>query len=220
VEGGIPEAGHLLGETVTAHATRLSENVLILLIAADDHTLVVTGVDHTPPMEGDHTLLPTGGSLPTTGVGPTHPTTGVGPTRPAMVIAAVQDLHTVTGGGRAPTTVLFQHTTAGAILQGTEDGATLAAYRHTGATPAAAPLRQKNQGAVLRAKDMPKARHRAAGHLGRGVPEKAMLTAAVHARGPSPGSAQPQQAPDVLRSALIATVFSLECWDFSNFGCL
>uniref|UniRef100_A0A8R7U9U4 Uncharacterized protein n=1 Tax=Triticum urartu TaxID=4572 RepID=A0A8R7U9U4_TRIUA len=119
-----------------------------------------------------------------------------------MVTATVQDLHTVTvGGGRAPTTVLFQHTTAGAILQGAEDGATLAAYRHAGATPAAAPRRQKNQGAVLRGKDAPEARHRAAGHLGRGVPEKAMLTAAVHARGPSPGSAQPQQAPDVLRSA-------------------
>ncbi|EMS59082.1 Uncharacterized RNA-binding protein C25G10.01 [Triticum urartu] len=175
VEGGIPEAGHLLGETVTAHATRLSENALILLIAEDDHTLVVTGVDHT--------LLPTGRSLPTTGEGPTHRTTGACLTHPTMVTATVQDLHTVTvGGGRAPTTVLFQHTTAGAILQGAEDGATLAAYRHAGATPAAAPRRQKNQGAVLRGKDAPEARHRAAGHLGRGVPEKAMLTAAVHAR--------------------------------------
>lgn len=163
------------------------------------------GGDPTLPMaEGDHTLLPTGRSLPTTGVGPTHPTTGVGLTHPAMVIATIQGLHIVTeGGGRAPTTVLFQHTTAGAILQGTEEGATLVAYRHAGATPAAAPRRQKNQGAVLRGKDTdtPKASHHAAGHLGRGVPEKAMLTAAVHARGPSPGSARPQQGPDVLRSA-------------------
>uniref|UniRef100_A0A453IFI0 RRM domain-containing protein n=1 Tax=Aegilops tauschii subsp. strangulata TaxID=200361 RepID=A0A453IFI0_AEGTS len=155
VEGGIPEAGHLFGETVTAHATRLTENALILLIAEDDHTLVVTCVDHTPHMkegnptlpmaEGDHTLLPTGRSLPATGEGPTHPTTGACLARPAMVIATVQDLHTATeGGGRAPMTVLFQHTTAGAILQGAEDGATLAAYRHAGATPAAALRRRKN----------------------------------------------------------------------------
>lgn len=191
----------------------------------------MTGIDHTPPMEGghptppmkgghptlpmaegDHTLLPTGRSLPTTGVDPTHPTTGV--THPAMVIATVQDPHTVTeGGGHAPMTVMFQHTTAGAILQGTEDGVTLAEYHHAGATPVAAPWRQKNQGAVLRRKDMLKARHRAAGHLRlrRGVLEKAMRTAAVHARGPSPGSAQPHQAPDGLQSALMTLDVCKQC---------
>jgi len=175
VAEGIPKAGHLLGETVTAHATRLSENVLILLIEEDDHTPGMTGVDHTPPMKGDdptlpmagdHTLRLIGQTLPTTGVGPTHPTIGGGRTHPAMIIATVQDLHTITeGGGLAPTTVLFQHTTEGTILQGTEDTAILAAYRQLGATPAAAPWCRKNQGAVLHRKDMLKASHHAAGHI-------------------------------------------------------
>jgi hypothetical protein len=74
------------------------------------------GADHTHHMEGtDHTL-------PMTGVGHT--------THVAMVTATVRDLPTITeGGGHIPMVVLFHHTTAGALLLGTEDAAILQVCR-------------------------------------------------------------------------------------------
>jgi len=211
VDGGIPQACPLLGETVTAHATRLSGSGLILLIAEGDRILDMTGGDPTRLMAEDHILPPTGPTLHmkgadhtphTTGADHTLPMAGVAHTHLAMVIATVRDLHTVTeGGGHIPMTVLFHHTTAGAILQGTEDAAILAACRHAGATTRAAALQyQKNQGAVLRGKDTTKKpSHRAAGHLARGVLGRAMLTAAARTRGLSLGSGPAQLAPDGFR---------------------
>jgi hypothetical protein len=162
--------------------------------------------------EGDHTLPPIGpihhtkgaGHTPhMTGAGHTLPMTGVGrTTRLAMVIATVRDLHTVTEGrGHNLMTVLFHHTIAGPILLGIEDAAILQVCRRVGATRAAAPQYHKNQGAVLRGKNMrKKASHRAVGHLARGVLGKAMLTAAAPTRGLSLGSALAQLAPDGLGS--------------------
>ena len=48
-----------------------------------------------------------------------------------------------------------------------------------------------------------KASCRAAGHLARGVPGKAMLTAAVRTRGLSPGSAPAQLAPECFTVAVL-----------------
>uniref|UniRef100_A0ACD5WZM3 Uncharacterized protein n=3 Tax=Avena sativa TaxID=4498 RepID=A0ACD5WZM3_AVESA len=212
VDGGIPQACHLLGETVTAHATRLSGSVLILPTTEGDRTLDMTGGVPTLLMaEGDHTLPPTGHTLLTKGADPTHPTTGADHTLPttgvghtthlAMVIATVRDLHTVTeGGGHIPMTVLFHPTTAGTILQGEKDAAILAVCHRAGATHAAARQYQKNQGAVLQGKDTTKKTiHRAAGRLARGVLGKAMLTAAARTPGLSLGSAPAQLAPDGFR---------------------
>jgi hypothetical protein len=204
VDGGIPQACHLLGETVTAHATRLTGRVLILPITEGDRALDMTGGDHTLPLTG-HTLLATGADPThlTTGADHTLPTTGVGhTTHLAMVIATARDLHTVTeGGGHIPMTVLFHHTTAGTILHGTEDAAILAVCHRAGATHAAARQYQKNQGAVLRGKDTAKkTNHRAAGRLARGALGKAMLTAAARTPGLSLVSAPAAQlAPDGFR---------------------
>jgi hypothetical protein len=151
------------------------------------------GADHTHHMEGtDHTL-------PMTGVGHT--------THVAMVTATVRDLPTVTeGGGHIPMVVLFHHTTAGALLLGTEDAAILQVCRHARATRAAALQYQKNRGAVLRGKDMTrKSSNRAAGHQARDILGKAMLTAAAPTRGLFLGSAPAHLAPDGLGSN--ATVF-------------
>ena len=218
VEGGIPQAARLLGETVlgetvTVHDTHLSENGLILLTAEGDHIPDMTGEDHTPPMKGDGPTLPVTGptlliaegdhTLLTPGAVHAHHMIGVGHTHLTMVITTVQDLRIDTeDSGHVPMTVLSHHT-VGAILQGTEgteDGAILAVCHLRGATPAAVPQCQRDQGAVLRGKDMLEANHRAAGHLVRGVLEKATLTVAARTRGLCPGTDQPELELDVIGS--------------------
>ena len=148
-DAGIPRAYRLSGETVTAHVTHLSGSGLILLTTEGDRTLVMIGGDPTRLMAGGDRTLPLTGptlhmegadhTLPTTGADHTLPTTGVGHTHFAMVIATGRDLHTVTeGGDHIPMTVLFHHTTAGAVLLGTEDAAILVVCHSAGATRAAA----------------------------------------------------------------------------------
>uniref|UniRef100_A0A0E0KBP1 RRM domain-containing protein n=1 Tax=Oryza punctata TaxID=4537 RepID=A0A0E0KBP1_ORYPU len=201
--GGIPQATHLLRETVTGHATHLSENGLILLMV-EGHILHTTGVDPTPHMKGggptlrmaDPLLLMVDGNhtLPMT-----HMVHGVGYTHLTTVPATVQGLHTVTEErGHVPMTVPFHHTTEGAILRVLEDGAILAVFHLRGATPIAVPRILRSQGAILRGKYTVKGNRRAAGHRVRGTLGRATLTAAVPTQGLFPGSAQNELKLDVL----------------------
>lgn len=195
MDGG-PQATRLFGGTVTAHATHLIVNDLILLIVDADHTLRMTGDDRTPPMtEGDHTP-------PTTDGDHTPPMIGAGHTRLTTAVGTVQGLHTATeDGGHLPMTVPLHHTTAGAAIdlspghpvlhQGLEVGAIHAVYRHREAILEAVPQCQKDQRAILQRKGIVEGNAHAADLLARGVVQgKAILTVGVRTLGLSLGSAQ------------------------------
>jgi hypothetical protein len=90
VDGGIPQATHLFGGTVTVHDIHLIVNSLILLIVDADRTPPMAGEDHAPPTtDGDHT----------------HPMIDAGHTRLTTAAGTVQGLHIATGDvGHLPMT--------------------------------------------------------------------------------------------------------------------
>jgi len=204
VDGGTPQATHLLegtvtvpatrliggtvtvpaiGGTVTVPATHLNVTCLILLMVEAGHTLHMTEGDHTLPTAGMD-LIPL-----TIGVDHTHLTTETD---------IVQGLHTATEDGGH---LLFRHTTAGTgidlspshpvfLQQGPESGAIPTVYRHREATLAAIPQNRRDQRATLLRKGVEGNPH-VADILARGVVQgKATLIAAVHTPGPCLGSAQ------------------------------
>ncbi|AQL07804.1 uncharacterized protein LOC100194272 [Zea mays] len=179
VDGGTPQATHLIGGAVTVPATHLIGGTVMvetghtLHMTEGDHTLLTAGMNHIPlTMAGDHTHLTTADGI-------------------------VQGPHTATEDAGH---LLFRHTTAGTgtdlspshpvHLQGPEDGAIRAVYHHREATRAAIPQNPRDQQAILLRKGV-KGNPRVADTLARVVIQgKATLIAAVRTPGLCPGSAQ------------------------------